>query len=554
MIESVFLGLLSAFFAFDFIFAENRDERDDGGAGRMGGETVSHMSFDEVRQDVQAEMRFQFGDKVQISPAQLNEETWSRLAMLKVAKDLNLSATDDQVRTAILQGFKDETGSFNAMRYQEVCASVGWKPERFEAFLRRLLTMRPVQKVAATASWVSPLEVSGVVRDQTDKITVRVVRFQHKGANAIKLDEVALKEYYDANTNSLALPELTVIRYVKVPADDAASLAKVEIDDGDLHDYYDKTSDRYGTNTFETVKAQIEREVRLKMAVETACEDLYARLAEGGAEKLDELAREKKLEIKTSKPFSLSHSRIFSGFMVDAASVLPDCTERDFTDNIKDLDPDEPSAHYRAIAGSNAVYVVSLVKDLCSGPRVLAFDEIKGDESVHRDALNDLKAKTFKNEVGKVRETVKAGLAKGTGVSLEELFGANVSTSIAVNVSTSMTFVARTAIRSGTLPDAYSIVPAAVRLTKGELSELVTIMPGYGLIVYVEDRQPGVVGGVVEQVHTGLSRRQAALAVQEWNESNMARLGVQPRTWTSMKETVNDDDGDGDDGDQENRK
>ena len=548
----VFAVLISAFFAFDFIFAGDRNERDGGGAGKMGGETVSHMSFDEVRQDIQAEMRFQFGDKMPISPAQLNEETWSRLAMLKVAKDLKLSATDDQVRTAILQGFKDETGSFNAMRYQEVCASVGWKPERFEAFLRRQLSTRPVQKVAATAGWVSPLEISSIVRDQTDKITVRVARFQHKGANAIKLDDAALKEYYEANTNSLALPELKVIRYVKVPADDAASLAKVEIDDGELQDYFDKSGGRYGTNTLEAVKAQVEREVRLKKAVETACDEFYGLLAEGGAEKLDELAREKKLEIKTSKPFSLSHSRIFSGLMVEAASVLPDCTEKDFTDNVKDLDPDEPSAHYRAIAGSNAVYVVSLVKELCSEPRVLTFDEIKGDESVRRDALNDLKAKTFKNEADKVCETVKAGLAKGPGVAIEKLFGdANVSTSITVNVSTSMTFVAQTAMSSGSFPDAYSIIPAAVRLTKGELSELVTTMPGHGLVVYVEDRQPGVAGDAVEQTRTGLSRRQAASAVQAWNESNMARLGVQPSSWASMKEFTDSDSADDGEGSQD---
>ena len=543
----VFAVLISAFFAFDFIFSRDGSEREGGGAGKMGGETVSRANFEEVSRDVQ----FQYGYGAVREAARFNREVWSRLAMLKVARDLNMTATDDQVRTAILQSFKDETGAFNAMRYQEACERMNWKPEQFEAFVRRQLSTEPVQKVAMTAGWVSPLEVSSVVRDQTDKITVRVARFQHKGANAVKLDDAALKEYYEANTNSLALPELKVIRYVKVPVDDAASLAKVEIDDGELEDYFDKSGGRYGTNVLEAVKAQVEHDFRLKKSVETACGEFYERLAEGGAEKLDEFAREKKLEIKTSKPFPLSHSRIFSGLMVEAATVLPDCTEKDFTDSVKDLDPNEPSAHYRAIAGSNAVYVVSLVKDLCSEPRVLTFDEIKGDASVRRDALDDLKAKTFKNEADKVCETVKDGLAKGTGVAFEKLFGdANVSTSITVNVSTSMTFVAQTAMRSGTLPDAYSIIPAAVRLTKGEMSELVTTMPGHGLVVYMEDRQPGVVGDAVEQARMGLSRRQAAVAVQSWNESNMARLGVQPSSWTSMKERTDSDSADDGEGSQ----
>ena len=537
----VFAVLISAFFAFDFIFSGNRDERGGEGVGKMGGETVSIEKFLAVSGDVQ----FQYGRESSREAARFNREVWSRLAMLKVAEDLNLTATDDQVRTAILQGFKDETGAFNATRYQEECARVGWNSERFEAFVRRQLSIGPVQKVAATASWISPLEISSVVRDETDKVTVRVARFQHKGANAIKLDDAAFKAYYESNTNSLALPELKVIRYVKVPADDAASLAKVEIDEGELQDHFDKTSDRYGTNTFESasVKAQVEREVRLEKAVEAAYDDLCARMAEGGADELDKLAREKKLEVKTSRPFSLSSQKVMSGFMVAASSVLPDCKERDFTENVGDLDPDEPSAHYRAIAGSNAVYVVSLVKELCSEPRVPSFDEIKGNESVHRDALADLKAKEFKKDVDKVREAVKDGLAKGTGVTFEKLFGdANISTSITVNVSTSMTFVAQTAMRSGTIPDAYSIVPAAVRLTKGELSELVTTMPGHGLVVYMEDRQPGVAGDMFEQARAGLSRRETAVAVQSWNESNIARLDVQPSLRASMKEIT---DGDG---------
>ena len=546
----VFAVLISAFFAFDFIF-DSRGDRGAEGAGKMGGENVSRMNFDEVRQDVQAEMRFQYGRDLPIKPAQLNEEAWSRLAMLQVAKDLKLTATDDQVRTAILQGFKDETGSFNAMRYQEMCERMGWKSERFEAFLRRQLSLRPVQKVAAAGSWVSPLEISSVVRDQTDKITVRVARFQQKNAKAIKLDDAAFKEYYEANTNSLALPELKVIRYVKVPADDAASLAKVEIDEDELRDYYDKTSSRYGTNTFEMVKAQVEQEFRLKKAVETASDELYASLAEGGEEKLDALARDKKLEIKTSKPFSLSPARVFSGFMVDASSVLPDCKEKDFTDAVKDLDPNEPSAHYRAIAASNAVYVVSLVKDRCSEPRVLTFDEIKGDESVRRNALDDLKAKKFKNEADKVCETVKAALAKGTDAKFESLFNSNVSTSITVNVSTSLTFVAQTAMQSGTIPDVYSIVPAAIRLTKGEMSELVVTQLGRGLVVYVEDRKPGVAGDAFEQARKGLSSRLSGLAVQSWNESNMARLGVQPSSWASMKEFTDGDNADDGEGSQD---
>ena len=543
----VFAVLISAFFAFDFIFDGRSDARGSDGAGKLGDEKVPGAKFEEVRADVLAEMRFQYGREVPIKSAQLNEEVWSRLAMLKVAEDLKMTATDDQVREAIRRNFQDESGVFNSMRYQEVCARLGWPSERFEAFFRRQLTLMPVQRVAATANWVSPLELSSAVRDATDKVTVRVARFQHKNADAIKLDDAALKTYYESHTNSLALPELKVIRYIKVPADDAESLKKVEVTDDDLHARFDETSDRYGTNAFETVKAQVERELRLEKAVEAAVDALYARVcppdgaADDGVDRLGQLARAEKLEVKTSRPFSLSGERVVPGFMVEASTVLPDA--QDFLITVSELDPDEPSAHYRAIAGSNAVYVVGLATNLCTEPRVPSFEEIKDNASVRSDALADLKAQDFKKAVDKVRDAVKADLAKRKDGKLDpKVFGD-------ANVSTSITFVAQSAMRSGAFPDAYAVVPAAVRLAKGELSELVpTGLAGRGLVVYVEDRQPGDAIAASSQTREMMSRSQTGLAVQSWNESNMARLGVQPADWTSMKEQKDEDGVDADDG------
>ena len=95
----------------------------------------------------------------------------------------------------------------------------------------------------------------------------------------------------------------------------------------------------------------------------------------------------------------------------------------------------------------------------------------------------------------------------------------------------------------------FDLSPAAVRLAKGELSELVpTGLAGRGIVVYVEDRQPGDAVAASSQTREMLSRSQAGLAVQSWNESNMARLGVQPADWTSMKEQKDEDGGDADDG------
>ncbi len=544
----VFAVLISAFFAFDFLISDRNGSHGSDGAGKLGDGKVESAKFEEVRADVLTEMRLQYGREIPIKAPQLNKEVWSRLAMLKIAEDLNLTATDEQVRDAIQRNFQDETGAFNRVRYQELCDHLGWTSERFEAYFRRQLSVMPIQKVAASASWISPLELSNAVRDMTDKITVRVARFQHKNAETVKLDDASLKAYYESHTNSLALPALKVIRYVKVPADDPASLAKVTVTDDDLHERFEESGDRYGTNDFEKVKAQVERDYRLEKSVEAACDALYARVcptdgaADDGVDRFDAFARAEKLEVKTSRPFALSSGENFvEGFMVEPGTVLPDV--KDFLSAVTELDPDEPSARYRAIAGSNAVYVVGLVTNLCTEPRTPTFDEIKGNASVRGDALADLKEQDFKKAVDKVREAVKADLAKRKDGKLDpKVFGD-------ANVSTSITFVAQSAMRSGAFPDAYAVVPAAVRLAKGELSELVpTGLAGRGLVVYVEDRQPGDAVAASSQAREMLSRSQTGLAVQSWNDSNMARLGVQPADWASMKEQKDEDGVDADDG------
>ncbi len=541
----VFAVLISMFFAFDFIFDGRSDTRGSDGAGKLAGDTVPSAKFDEIRADVLAEMRFQYGREIPIKAPQLNQEVWTRLGMLKVVDDLKLTASDDEVREAIMRSFSDEKGGYNHARFQETCARIGWTAERFEAYIRRQISLSRVRGVAESASWVSPLELSSGVRDATDKITVRVARFTHKNAAAIKLDDAALKAYYESHTNSLALPALTAVRYVKVPADDAASLKKVEVTDDELHERFDETSDRYGTNAFETVKAQIEKELRLEKSVEAAVDALYARVcpedgaADDGVDRLAQLAKAEKQEVKTSRPFSISGEKFVPGFMVDAASVLPDC--REFVATVSDLDYDEPSARYRAIAGSNAVYVVTLATNLCTQARVPSYAEITNNASVRSDALADLKAQDFKKAVDKVRETVKADLAKRKDGKLDpKLFGD-------ANVSTSITFVAQTAMRGNAFPDAYSIVPAAVRLAKGELSELVTTgLPGHGVVVYVEDRQPGDAATIAAagQMREMMARGQGENTVRAWSEANLSRLGAQPSGWASMKELTEGEDAD----------
>ena len=376
-------------------------------------------------------------------------------------------------------------------------------------------------------------------------------------AASIKLDDAAFKAYYESHTNSFALPALTAIQYVRVPLKGV----EIKMTDDELRTHFEDTIDRYGTNSFEKVKAQVESDLRrekLRTAAEDACTPLYNRVCADADQKslavdqLAKLAKEEKLEVKTSGQFSISGKKLVKGFMVDVGSVLPEC--RDFVSEVSEIDPAEPSMRYRAFAGSNAVYVVGLATNLCTQPRVPSFEEVKGVASIREDALADLKEQNFKKSVDKVRDAVLADLKKTSKLD-PKLFGD-------ANVSTSITFVAQAAMRAGSFPDAHSVVPATVRLAKGELSELITTgMPGHGVVVYVEDRQPGDAAAARAQFKSGILRdqerrendifvlnRMMQPQTQAWCDANMVRLDVQPADWASMKELSDDDAGDVDDG------
>ena len=551
----VFAVLISAFFAFDFIFDGRSDSRGTDGAGKLGGETVSPMQFEVARKDVGAEIRLQYGREVPVASPQFNKMIWSRLVLLKVAEDMSLTVSDEDVQSTITQSFSDpQTGAFNDAFYRAMRQRLGWQSEQFEAFVRRQLLLQRVLNVVEASNWISPLEISGGVRDATDKITVRIASFQHTNAASIKLDDAAFKAYYEAHTNSFTLPALKAVQYVRVPV-------QVKVTDEELRTHYEDTRDNYGTNAFEKVKAQVEsglRREKLQTAVEEACTPLYNRVcpdadpATLAVDQLAKLAKEENLKVETSGRFSTAGQKFVKDFMININSVLPECN--DFATTVSELDAEDPLARYRAIAGTNAVYVIGLATNLCtSESRTLAYEEITNNASIRKDALTDLKAQDFKKSVDKVREAALAEIKK-TSTFDPKLFGG-------ANVSTSITFVAQNAMRSGEFPAADSIVPVVMRLAKGELSELIpTGLPGHGAVVYVEDRQPGEAAagaraqfkaGILQQRETQggffILNRMMQPQAQAWLEANMARLGVQPSEWASMEKRDSDDGEDSED-------
>lgn len=529
-IWGVFAVVVGGAFAFDFLvddlLRDGKGEARDAGVGTLAGKAVSSAEFRAIAEDIRG-----FGQNRdwRRSNAEVNRQAWENVATIEVARRNGLEASDSEVTQAIRSDRSfQQNGQFSFALYQGLLRENGLSPERFEEFLKRRLTMMKVATsvLGGSASWASPMEIEQAVADVTDSFTVRVARFTQdkKEAEAVTLDDAGLRKWYAENAKSLELPERVKLRMVKFDAAESNALAAVTVTEDALRDHYDVTVDKYtetdtnGVETvkkFEDVRAEVEKEVRLIESVQCLLTNLTARVygvkAAEGKSRLDEIAAESGLKVETSDWFS-TEGPYKDGFMKRSSLICPGANG--FDEVVAELDSSSEDLRYGVVASDKAVWVVE--KSETSAAHVPTFEEAK--EIVRPRALTAAKADAFKEKVAAVaKKGVKAVLESG-------------------NVSTNITF-AVCDVKPGDFPDQNTVISAAMKLRKGEVSEFKTTGTGRGLLVVCEDRVPGdaakaqiwklQVRGEVE----ALQRRQIPESWQKWN---LDRLGFEPGEGASV--------------------
>ena len=529
-IWGVFAVAISAFFAFDFLIADLNapSERGGGsGAGTIAGEKVDAALFEALADDVRGIGR---NRDWKTDQAEVNLAAWENYAALLVSERAGISVSDEEVSEMIRRDPSfQQNGAFSFQLYKALLADNSITPERFEASLKRRVALaRLAQSVLGAAAWCSPMELDQAVADMTDTYTVRVASFrqERKDAEAVKLDDEGLRKWYDANTNSIALPERFKLRMVRYDATATNVLAKMTVTEDEMRDRYDVTSDKYTvTDTngvervkdFEEVKDRIERELRQIAAVEFFRTNLNARAygakAADGASRLDEIAKEDGLKVDTTGFISIEGPQV-DGFMTRVSLVFPGAENLDET--LAELDSSSEDLRYGVVASDRTVWLVE--KDEVSHAHVPTFEEAK--DAIRPRALRDARAEAFK-------ASVEALAAKGTN----ELFAA------AKEATTNLTFSV-TDLRQGEFDDQLSVVRAAMKTMKGELSEFTPTSPSRGIVVYCVDRVPGDAAKamlVKSQVRGEVSSLQLRQVPDAWKKWNLERMGFEPGERSSVE-------------------
>ena len=533
-------------FCFDDFF---RGSRSDEGAGKedaygtLDGAPVDGALYRRCLDDV----NFWLARDRREAAGEINKLAWKLYAAQVVARENGLAVSDESVsdfakaylrslgmREAVTKEsyervvttyFKMSLGQFEGICRRAVVAQmVGL--EEYPTFgqrlddeseglynqrrMMRLFALDAGRSVADATVWAAPMEVRQAVYDMTDKFEIRIAEFEQTPdeAAAVKPTDELLKAWYDEKRDTIQLPDLYQVRYVALDGEVGRQVARAQVTDEEIADYYRDNSDAYTeervypTNTadfasvtnkpdatvafnekgeavvttvkpLETVRGEIQSVLSLRKgllaASDWAVSNLFEEVAEGEdvAKRFDRIVRDGAAE--AAKPavsgwFAKEGPHV-EGFMVQWKSVVPGAT--DFLSDVDGLDfiDDDPLCRFAVVNATNTVYALEL-RDK-KPAHLPTFDEAKG--KIAARALEYGRAKAF-------REKVEAVIAQGKDAVLATK-----------NVSTNMVFSGES---RGDVPQAA--VAAACKLAQGGVSEMIPEGKNKATVVVCLRRESGV--------------------------------------------------------------
>lgn len=494
-----------------------------GSAGALDGKPVTETELRQARLNTYLGLCLSVGRVVTITPRidrELRDQAWQRIAALRAAADLNITATPEEILAKLQRDPQfQEGGVFSRQRYQTFCQNVlgtlNATVAQFERHIAETIILQKLNLVTASAVWVSPDELKIMASRYADSFRIDYVSLGTNSipAGSIKPTDTDLHAYFAQNTNLFMVPPKVAVRYISVPVSHYLSKAVEKVDTNAIEDYYIAHSDEYmsaDTNGIRTaipieqvtqaISNRILHEAAVQLARDAVNElsDSLVPDREGNALTFDALATKANCEIHKSPLFAREAAvpGIDAGLAFNAAAFrLRPAADECFSD---------------AIAGSNHVYLMTLATN--TEAYLPEFDTIKDDIRPHATAKATYDA--LEKKAGELRDFFKAGLNKRQ--SFAELAAAK-----AMTVSTTALFTASTA------PDALSSPDILRDITARNAGELSDVLPGANSLIigYVAERKPAgedELATVQQQVAMNVTRRRGRILFGEWQRSLVA--------------------------------
>jgi len=303
-IAQVVLGLITLSFVFFGTYSYFQRPTLDPEVATVGGQRITQNEFNDLLREQQDRMRQQMGrnfdsamfDNPEVRFALVDQLINQRLLQERARAD-RLRVTDSQLAQFIakIPAFQDD-GKFSNDRYKLVLSQQNppLSPAAFEQRLRQDLTVAPLQEPVAAGNIVarSSAERYLTLLEQKREVAASAIDAE-PFAKDVKVDDAAVKKFYDENAAAFQTPEQAKVEYIVLSPETLSSQVKVSAED--VRKQYDENQKNYGQGEERTaahilVAVKPDASDADKAAARKKAEDLAAQVRANPA-KFAELAK-----------------------------------------------------------------------------------------------------------------------------------------------------------------------------------------------------------------------------------------------------------------------
>ena len=484
-------------------------------AGRLFGEDVSRAEFNQAYRHVVVGYILASGRPIQITDEMqkaLQQAAWERLAILKKAKQLDITASPEQV-VRLIQSQRlfqnPKTGQFDKQMYDYIVASLlpnyGMTERDLEGMFAEQAIIEKISLMPAQGALVQETEIRQMFHLYTDELTVEYANIPRSLVPTPALTEDDYKAFYETHKEDFRVPERTVVKYVEFAVSDYSN--EVTVSDDEVTRYYESNKQQFQKPTVDNnaepeykslteVKEEIVKTIREGKARQIAsdkADELVVSLANESMS-FDEAVKKENLKIAgQTKPFSATDP-------VDGIDPTAPFQKAAFA-----LEQDETHYYSDPVVGKDFVYVLSLVERKPS--YIPSFKEARAQvvAAAKIAAQDDAYAKKTDEIQKAVAQAVKNGTSFKDAIAKYKLESKQMEP-----------FKLTSPIQDIT---EQQIARTAVRYAQGKVTSLVST-PAGSAVAYVSKRVPAneetELPAMRDQILSNLVRSRAALMLSAW--------------------------------------
>jgi len=232
-----------AFFGVD----SYRHAGDTDGPAIVNGAEITRQEFETALRQQQDRMRQMLGvnydpamfEKEEIKHAVLDNLIAQKL-LIERAKSVGLTVTDQQIAQVIagIDAFKAD-GKFDQSRYVAALSGQNMTPLSFEARVKEDLVGQQMREAYVQNGYMSNTSAGQVIEINEQQRVVSVAKLSLASFMAqAKVDDAAVKAYYEANAKEFQIPEQARVEYVIFSSQGLHTKAEVKAEE--VRKYYDE--------------------------------------------------------------------------------------------------------------------------------------------------------------------------------------------------------------------------------------------------------------------------------------------------------------------------